>query len=74
LFDPASAHNRHGYESLVQLTSQAFAGDPQSARAQLFNEFHALTVAVGKAHCRRTPACDRCPLAYDIEHTKDVER
>jgi endonuclease III related protein len=38
-------------------------GDPVESRAQLFNEFHALTVAVGKAHCGRTARCEGCPLA-----------
>ena len=30
----------------------------------IFNEYHALLVAVGKDHCRKTsPRCDQCPLA-----------
>lgn len=30
---------------------------------QIFNEYHALLVAVGKDYCRKTsPRCDRCPL------------
>lgn len=28
----------------------------------LFNEFHALLVAVGKEHCRTTARCEGCPL------------
>ncbi|MDE2484717.1 MAG: endonuclease III domain-containing protein [candidate division NC10 bacterium] len=32
----------------------------------LFNEYHALLVAVGKTYCRRTPRCDDCPLLYDL--------
>jgi endonuclease III related protein len=55
------------YEALSQLTRQAFAGDPVEQHAVLFNEFHALTVAVGKAHCGRTAKCERCPLAADIK-------
>lgn len=31
--------------------------------ADLFNEYHALLVAVGKTHCRPTARCDDCPLA-----------
>jgi len=34
--------------------------------AALFNEFHALLVAVGKEFCRKTPRCERCPLRYDL--------
>jgi endonuclease-3 related protein len=29
---------------------------------QLFNEYHALLVQVGKQHCSRTPKCSGCPL------------
>ncbi len=36
--------------------------------AQLFNEFHALLVAVGKTYCRSIPRCDTCPLRADLEH------
>jgi endonuclease III related protein len=60
------APGRKGYESLVQLTRQAFASDPPARHARLFNEFHALTVAVGKKHCGRTPQCSGCPLAADL--------
>jgi endonuclease-3 related protein len=63
---PAPERNRKGYEELVQLTRNAFAGDPETNRAQLFNEFHALTVAVGKAFCRKIPDCAHCPLATDL--------
>jgi endonuclease-3 related protein len=58
---------RKGYESLVELTRNAFATDPVSNRTRLFNEVHALTVAVGKAHCGRTAGCAGCPLAADLQ-------
>ena len=29
----------------------------------MYNEYHALLVRVGHAHCRKTPRCDGCPLA-----------
>lgn len=32
----------------------------------LFNELHALIVAVGKAFCRTTPYCAECPLHADL--------
>jgi endonuclease-3 related protein len=56
------------YQTLSDLTQQAFATAAPANRAALFNEFHALTVAVGKAHCGRTPNCDGCPLAGDLIH------
>jgi endonuclease-3 related protein len=59
--------NRKGYEALVSLTREAFAPRPAAHRARLFNEFHALTVAVGKAHCGRQPDCAGCPLAKDLD-------
>jgi endonuclease-3 related protein len=58
---------RKGYEALVTLTSQAFAADPPARHARLFNEAHALNVAVGKAHCRKAPVCAECPLAADLQ-------
>ncbi|MGH9590827.1 MAG: endonuclease III domain-containing protein [Terracidiphilus sp.] len=54
------------YDVLTELTSRTFTGDPEASHAMLFNEFHALTVAVGKAHCGRTPRCEGCPLEYDL--------
>jgi len=65
LVEKAESHGRAGYARLVQLTRHAFAADPESQRAQLYNEIHALTVAVGKAHCGRTARCKECPLAFD---------
>jgi len=67
LLTPPPDRNRKGYDSLVNLTRTAFAADPAENQAVLFNEFHALTVAVGKAHCRRTANCAGCPLAADLE-------
>ena len=60
---------RLSYDDLTGLTQLAFAGDAEEKHAQLFNEFHALTVAVGKAHCGRTAKCENCPLAGDLEKT-----
>jgi endonuclease-3 related protein len=58
---------KKNYETLVELTRQAFALDPSHELPRLFNEFHALTVAVGKAHCGRTARCEGCPLEKDRE-------
>lgn len=74
LLKPAPGRNRKGYESLAELTRQAFASDAPGNQARLFNEFHALTVAVGKAHCRRTAQCVGCPLAADPHTTGDDSR
>jgi len=67
LLDPVPAGGRISYDSLSGLTRHAFASDPKSDQAKLLNEFHALTVAVGKAHCGRIARCEGCPLAGDLE-------
>jgi len=61
------SHNRQAYESMAALTRQAFAADAPKNHTRLFNEFHALTVAVGKTHCRRVAHCAGCPLAADLK-------
>lgn len=69
LIVPPPGRNRKGYEALAELTRKAFAADPSAssaANAALFNEFHALAVAVGKSHCGAVPHCHGCPLASDL--------
>jgi endonuclease-3 related protein len=66
LLTPPPGRDRKGYDSLADLTRQACDSDAQPDQARLFNEFHALTVAVGKAHCGRTARCADCPLAGDL--------
>jgi endonuclease-3 related protein len=56
------------YDALTDLTRRAFSADPARNHAALFNEFHALTVAVGKAHCGRIAKCEGCPLAGDLRN------
>ncbi|MDR3792463.1 MAG: base excision DNA repair protein [Terracidiphilus sp.] len=63
----STAHGRIRYEALSALTQEAFAADSPAHHAKLFNEFHALTVAAGKAHCGRTPRCASCPLHADLQ-------
>lgn len=55
---------RHGWAAASatydQLKTQFEEALPRDA--QMFNEYHALLVEVGKRHCRRTPRCEGCPL------------
>ncbi len=74
LTNPAPEKNLKGYESLAQLARDAFESDARSNHAQLFNEFHALTVAVGKRHCGKVPNCDRCPLAGDLRRMGSLDK
>jgi len=66
LLSPTPGRNGKGYKALVDLTQQAFIADSLAEKNSLFNEFHALTVAVGKAHCGRTARCEGCPLQGDL--------
>jgi endonuclease-3 related protein len=50
-----------GYEEAHALLQAHLPSDPA-----LFNEFHALLVAVAKTHCRTTPRCETCPLGRQL--------
>lgn len=55
---------RSRYEDVQQLMMRAVP-----KQASLYNEFHALLVAVGKRFCHRTqPDCEHCPLGH-LPHT-----
>ena len=69
LIKTAPGRARISYNELTDLTRHAFVVDSNEDQGRLFNEFHALTVAVGKAHCGRTARCENCPLAGDLEDT-----
>jgi endonuclease-3 related protein len=43
---------------------QNFFEKDLSRSRPLFNEYHALLVAVGKDYCRPRPRCESCPLSY----------
>lgn len=49
------------YEPLRAFLERHLPQDPA-----LFNEYHALLVAVGKAYCRSRPRCEACPLRFDL--------
>lgn len=48
---------RAGYEEMADLFMCALPED-----VQLYNEFHALFVRLGKYHCKARPQCETCPL------------
>lgn len=50
-----------GYEEVRALFEHHLPSDPR-----LFNEYHALLVAVGKEYCRSRPRCGECPLRFDL--------
>ena len=50
-----------GYEAARAFVEAHLPSDPA-----LFNELHALLVAVAKSNCRTVPMCASCPLRYDL--------
>lgn len=57
--------SRHGwidfdtdYDALQEHFESSLPAD-----TELYNEYHALLVAVGNRHCKAKPKCDGCPLA-----------
>lgn len=56
------------YEQIREFFEYNLADD-----IELFNEFHALFVKVGKEHCKPKPKCQGCPLE-GLEHSFDDEQ
>ncbi len=56
-----------GYSDIQELFHSSF-----DHNVQLFNEYHALIVQVGKQHCKRRPNCQGCPLE-DLPHQLETE-
>ena len=56
----------HGMESRLPYGAlQAWLHERLAADTAVYNEFHALIVTHGKAHCRTRPACADCALLQD---------
>lgn len=63
--------HRHGIVSkdIAYNELQALFHDNLLTDVQLFNEYHALFVRVGKEYCKPEPRCDICPLRdYSLPH------
>ena len=52
---------RASYEAVRAFVEAHLPADPG-----LYNEYHALLVAVGKRHCRTVARCRGCPLRFDL--------
>ncbi len=46
-----------GYDDICKMFAETIP-----ARSEIYNEYHALIVKLGKEHCRSVPCCDGCPL------------
>jgi endonuclease III related protein len=56
-----------GYETIRAMFQRVLKPDPP-----LWNEYHALLVAVGKRHCRSRARCAGCPLEH-LPHDSDLQ-
>ncbi len=63
-------HSLIGADARYEMIRALFH-DALPADAQLFNEYHALLVEVGKRHCRARSRCESCPLV-DLPHDADL--
>lgn len=48
-----------GYQDIQQIFMKELPSN-----AQLFNEYHALIVSIGKEFCKKRPLCEKCPLSF----------
>jgi endonuclease-3 related protein len=55
-----------GYKEVQACFHRALPDDPQ-----VYNEYHALLVAVGKKHCRARALCEGCPLG-ELPHDPEL--
>ncbi len=60
---------RHGwlpeaasYDEVAAIFEHELATVPEKQRVALYNEYHALIVALAKRYCRTKPDCHSCPL------------
>jgi len=58
-----------GYDEIKEVFESSLPGN-----VQLFNEFHALLVRVGKLYCRKKPKCAECPLRVTFENEAGYPR
>lgn len=63
-------HEKACYGEIQKVAEEAFAEERRAEKpeelARHYNEFHALVVQIGKAHCGRVPRCEDCPLRWDL--------
>jgi endonuclease-3 related protein len=52
-----------GWKKVDYDNTKTFFEDNVTRNVQIYNEFHALIVELGKRHCKTKPVCERCPLS-----------
>jgi endonuclease III related protein len=58
------------YVEIQKLAIDALRNHKPETHVLHYNEFHALVVMVGKAHCGPRPKCQQCPLAAFLPKVK----
>ncbi|MBD3348601.1 MAG: endonuclease III domain-containing protein [Candidatus Eisenbacteria bacterium] len=61
----ALADRKAGYAAMKELFESSLPADPD-----LYAEYHALLVALGKEFCRTQPRCADCPLRRDLPEAR----
>jgi endonuclease-3 related protein len=51
-----------GYDDIAAMFREGLNTVPVDRKVAVFNEYHALIVALAKKHCRSKPECASCPL------------
>lgn len=60
--------NRLGYKEQTYDELQSLFMKSLPEDTQLFNEFHALLVELGKNYCKTKPLCEECPIKKDCSN------
>lgn len=63
LFERYGVLEKPDYENAKMLIEGSFKENTE--RVNVFKEFHALIVELGKKYCRKKPLCANCPLAEE---------
>jgi len=74
LIEPGADYEqlRELFESVAPASSPCIHGLEARDTCQLFNEYHALLVRVGKEFCKPKAKCPSCPLKI-LPHSLDIE-
>jgi len=66
IFNRIGITKERDYDEIQKLFQKNLPND-----VQLFNEFHALIVKLGKEYCKKKPKCNECPLNSICSHSKN---
>ena len=64
--------NRIGFKEGTYEELQNLFMNNLKLNEQLFNEYHALLVELGKNICKKKPLCDKCPINEKCNYNKTI--